>query len=167
MWTNTTRCRCRCDGASGSRLAVGAGHGWTPLRGAGGSGCAAVPRRNGGPALLRPSEGTCQRDASPRLSPAVQPLGHLLPMPRDKSPPGPLSRAAGPPAAPRLPPDTQASAEPLGGYGTGNSKAINSFILSTGLRAEVLEGPQVREACSEQSLGGYRGGGWGPLAAFD
>lgn len=99
VWTNTTRCRCRCDGTSGSRLAVGAGHGWTPLCGAGGSGCGAVSRGDGGPALPRPSEGTCQRDAGPRLSPAVQPLGHLLPTPRDRAPPAPSAALRVPPQA--------------------------------------------------------------------
>lgn len=144
-----------------------AAHGWRWAPGTAGSrsagpGAAAVRPRGRGPCAPQALGGhlpkRCRPQALPRGTAPRTPAAHAP----GQSPPGPLSSAAGPPAAPRLPPGTQASAEPAGVYRTGNSKAINSFILSTGLRAEVLEGAPGKGGLLRAVPGGLPGWGVGP-----
>lgn len=104
VWMSTTRCRCRCDGASGSRWAVGAGHGRTLHRGLGAAPCPGGRghhhvQRGQSPSPPQALGGHLPKRPRPQ---AHQPLGHLLPTPRDGAPRPPEQRWGSPrgPSAP-------------------------------------------------------------------
>lgn len=174
VWTSTTRCRCRCEGAAltarGGQRARGAPH-TAGGRGPALPGALPAPALGGhlpcpgGPALPRGPPCRARGPASPRPSgtPAQEPRARLSPSDSWARTPG---QSLGPSAAPRLPPHTQAPAEPPG-FCTGTSKAINSFIPGARLRAEVLGTPLPREACSEQRLGGTGVGAGAHPAAYN